>query len=99
MVFVLQLAWAGQQPVVARGTVAERGNLRHMSEVPNEIAHPDTVLRPSGSSPAWLHAITTALAFLGAYIALEWISFIHEYKGLPVTPWNPGLGVVFALML
>jgi two-component system sensor kinase FixL len=70
-----------------------------MSDVPNEIAHPDTVLRPSGSSPAWLHAITTALAFLGAYIALEWISFIHEYKGLPATPWNPGLGVVFALML
>ena len=41
----------------------------------------------------------TGLAFLAAFIALEWISFIHEYKGLPVTPWNPGLGVVFALML
>ena len=39
------------------------------------------------------------MAFLVAYVALEWISFIHEYKGLPVTPWNPGLGVVFALML
>ena len=65
----------------------------------NEIAHPDAVLRPSGSSPAWLHAVTTGTAFLVAYIALEWISFIHEYKGLPVTPWNPGLGVVFALML
>ena len=71
----------------------------HISGVQNEIAHPDTVLRPSGSSPAWLHAGTTGIAFLVAYIALEWISFIHEYKGLPVTPWNPGLGVVFALML
>src|SRR5262249_12732122 len=30
---------------------------------------------------------------------LEWVSFIHEYKGVPVTPWNPGLGAVFALML
>jgi signal transduction histidine kinase len=39
------------------------------------------------------------IAFLVAYVGLEWISFIHEYKGLPVTPWNPGLGVVFALML
>jgi two-component system, LuxR family, sensor kinase FixL len=67
--------------------------------VQNEIAHPDAVVRPSGSSPAWLHAVATGTAFLVAYIALEWISFIHEYKGLPVTPWNPGLGVVFALML
>ena len=65
----------------------------------NEIAHPDTVLRLSGTSPAWLHAVMNGLAFLVAFIALEWISFIHEYKGLPVTPWNPGLGVVFALML
>jgi two-component system, LuxR family, sensor kinase FixL len=37
--------------------------------------------------------------FLTAYVALEWVSFIHEYKGVPVTPWNPGLGVVFALMV
>jgi two-component system sensor kinase FixL len=37
--------------------------------------------------------------FLTAYVILDWISFIHEYKGLPVTPWNPGLGVVFALMV
>ena len=65
----------------------------------NQLAHPDTVLRPSGSSPAWLHAVLTGAAFLLAYVVLEWISFIHEYKGLPVTPWNPGLGVVFALML
>ncbi len=38
-------------------------------------------------------------AFLLAYVVLEWISFIHEYKGVPITPWNPGLGVVFALMV
>ena len=36
--------------------------------------------------------------FLVAYVSLEWVSFIHEYKGIPITPWNPGLGVVFALM-
>jgi signal transduction histidine kinase len=36
---------------------------------------------------------------VAAYVILEWISFIHEYKALPVTPWNPGLGLVFALML
>src|SRR5262249_6392912 len=30
---------------------------------------------------------------------LAWVSFIHVHKGLPVTPWDPGLGVVFALMV
>ena len=40
-----------------------------------------------------------ALVFLAAYVALEWLSFIHEYKGFPITPWNPGLGLVFALMV
>jgi two-component system sensor kinase FixL len=48
---------------------------------------------------AGLSQALLAAAFLVAYVALEWISFIHEYKGVPVTPWNPGLGVVFALML
>ena len=41
----------------------------------------------------------TAAALLLAYVGLEWVSFIHEYKGVPVTPWNPGLGVVFALLV
>ena len=45
------------------------------------------------------YQIATAGVFLVAYVVLEWISFIHEYRGVPVTPWNPGLGVVFALMV
>lgn len=36
---------------------------------------------------------------LAAYVALAWLSFIHVHKGLPVTPWDPGLGVLFALMM
>src|SRR5262249_1578692 len=34
-----------------------------------------------------------------AYVLLEWLSFIHEYKGVPITPWNPGLGLVFGLIV
>jgi len=34
-----------------------------------------------------------------AYVGLEWLSFIHEHNGVPVTPWNPGLGVVFAWLV
>jgi two-component system sensor kinase FixL len=41
----------------------------------------------------------TAAALLLAYVGLEWVSFIHEHKGVPVTPWNPGLGVVFAVLV
>ena len=39
------------------------------------------------------------VALLLAYLVLEWVSFIHEHKGVPVTPWNPALGLVFAAML
>ncbi len=41
----------------------------------------------------------SAGALLVAYVGLEWVSFIHEYKGVPVTPWNPGLGVAFAILV
>jgi hypothetical protein len=34
-----------------------------------------------------------------ACLLLEWVSFIHEHKGVPVTPWNPALALIFALML
>jgi len=43
-------------------------------------------------------AVGAAAAVL-AFIALEWLSFIHEYKGIPSTPWNPGLGVAFAFIM
>ncbi len=52
----------------------------------------------SAQRAAGRHAVALALA-LAAYVGLEWVSFIHEYKGVPITPWNPGLGLVFALML
>ncbi|KAB2917788.1 MAG: hypothetical protein F9K29_09060 [Hyphomicrobiaceae bacterium] len=44
-------------------------------------------------------SIITAGVLLVAYVGLEWLSFIHEHKGVPVTPWNPGLGVVFAVLV
>lgn len=33
------------------------------------------------------------------YVGLEWLSFLHEHDGLPVTPWNPGLGLMLALIV
>src|ERR1700731_1606531 len=40
-----------------------------------------------------------AVLYLAAYIILEWASFLHVHKGLPITPWDPGLGVAFAVMI
>jgi len=39
------------------------------------------------------------LAFILVYVALEWITYSHEHLGVPVTPWNPGLGVAFGLIV
>ncbi len=49
------------------------------------------------NSPAakWLGPII----FAGIYVLLEWMSYIHEFKGVPITPWNPGVGVMFAMMI
>jgi two-component system, LuxR family, sensor kinase FixL len=48
---------------------------------------------------AGLPNAVTAVTLLVAYVGLEWVSFIHEHKGVPVTPWNPGIGVAFALLV
>jgi two-component system, LuxR family, sensor kinase FixL len=79
--------------------VAEALFFGHNLGVLEPTARLNRLLTPPRSVPVWLHAGMIGLAFLFAYVVLEWVSFIHEYKGLPVTPWNPGLGVVFALML
>lgn len=39
-----------------------------------------------------------SLAVVAGYLAVEWLSYLHDYKSIPVTPWNPGLGVVFGLV-
>ena len=55
--------------------------------------------------PPWLRLSTVrstapwAILFVAVYVVLEWVSFIHEFKGLPLTPWNPGLGLTFACLM
>src|ERR1700744_537515 len=51
--------------------------------------------RQAGQTVPWL----TAGAYFAIYLVLEWASFVHIHKGVPVTPWDPALGVIFALMM
>lgn len=56
--------------------------------------HPDAGI----SRPAIRRWVVSA-ALIAAYVVLEWISFMHEFKWLPLTPWNPGLGLAFASLI
>ena len=54
------------------------------------------------TAPQMKPALMRAFQLVGLvaiYLALEWISAIQEYRGVPVTAWNPGLGVLFAGLL
>jgi signal transduction histidine kinase len=57
-----------------------------------------TAAAPPSTAAAVLRTVPVGIAAVAVYLALEWLGFIHEVKGLPATPWNPGLGVVFALI-
>src|SRR5882724_9643914 len=39
------------------------------------------------------------LGYLVGYVLLDWISFIEPYTPFGITPWNPGTGLSFALVL
>lgn len=53
----------------------------------------------TGASRIELPPPLLTLSLLAAYVGLEWLSFLHEHNDLPVTPWNPGLGVIFAMII
>ena len=65
--------------------------------MPARVLQTKQWLQLISSEPASKWAV--AALYLAAYVILEWASFIHVHKGLPITPWDPGLGVAFALMI
>src|SRR5690606_21928721 len=40
-----------------------------------------------------------AAILVTCYLVLEWLSILHQHNGVPVTPWNPGLGLMFAAII
>ena len=45
------------------------------------------------------HRMIVGLVYLVAYALLDWISYIEPYAQLGITPWNPGTGLSFVLLL
>src|SRR5215471_11468009 len=43
--------------------------------------------------------ILIGVIYLAGYVLLDWISFIEPYAHFNITPWNPGTGLSFALVL
>jgi two-component system, LuxR family, sensor kinase FixL len=70
----------------------------------NEQAYRPNSIHSIGSSiavrpapAAWSLAAVGGLVLI--WVLLDWASFIHSYKGSSITPWNPGIGVLFAVIV
>ena len=44
-------------------------------------------------------SLAAAGALLLIWVLLDWISSIHSYKGSLITPWDPGVGILFAIIV
>jgi signal transduction histidine kinase len=60
---------------------------------------PTTVSEDTGSARPLLPGLVFPVAVVAAYVGLDWLSFLHEHNGLPVTPWNPGLGLMLGMII
>jgi signal transduction histidine kinase len=45
-----------------------------------------------------LPPILLSVAYVAAYVLLDWASFMHAFSGLGITPWNPPPGLSFAFV-
>lgn len=43
--------------------------------------------------PIQIKQLGHGLAFVAAYVALDWASYLHPLHGLNITPWNPSLAL------
>lgn len=56
------------------------------------------VKNAAGWMTTWPTPLLTTI-LLVSYIALEWLGFMHEHDGVPVTPWSPGHGLMMAAII
>ena len=62
----------------------------------NEAKRSTTVLVPLILSRHWA---ALGLIYVAGYVLLDWISLIQPYAPFGISPWNPGTGLSFALVL
>ncbi|MGE5146662.1 MAG: hypothetical protein ACM3N5_07925, partial [Candidatus Eiseniibacteriota bacterium] len=59
-------------------------------------------IRATAAAGAWRSGAGVAargIGFVVLYVALDWISFIHAFSPLGITPWNPPPGLSLALFI
>ncbi|HYG88764.1 MAG TPA: ATP-binding protein [Azospirillum sp.] len=54
---------------------------------------------PFPAMPTGRDMLVLSLAFLAAYLPIDWLTFIHARPSLNITPWNPPAGLYMALLL
>ncbi len=50
------------------------------------------------SAKTIIRHVLTGLAFLVAYVALDYVSYVKPYRNIGITPWNPPAGLAIALV-
>src|ERR1041385_1972243 len=63
---------------------------------PTERKRSTTVLAPLILTR---HKAILGLLYIAGYVLLDWISLIQPYAPFGISPWNPGTGLSFALVL
>lgn len=46
----------------------------------------------------WPNPVLSVL-LIASHVVLEWLGFMHAHDGVPITPWSPGHGVMFAALI
>jgi signal transduction histidine kinase len=44
-------------------------------------------------------SVAAPVSLVLVYVLLDWATFIHSYKGSVITPWEPGIGILFAVIV
>jgi signal transduction histidine kinase len=65
-------------------------------ERPNSIYATGSSIR-IGSARAL--SVATPVGLVLIYVLLDWATFFHSYKGSVITPWEPGIGILYAIIV
>ena len=62
---------------------------------------PERALLPSWPIKGWSSRchIEITCGYLVAYVALDWLSYVHPFDAFGITPWSPPTGLSFALII